>query len=264
MLNNLLSNAIKFTENGRVVLRVHVIQIKSGICHLTWQVSDSGIGISPAQQHQLFDPFYQASDATSHGGAGLGLAICKWLAELMGGELDVVSETGLGSSFILQLALPTEPGELLDCPPFTVGCTAVQVRTQTPELTQHLCAWLNRLGVETRPVSVDAPQSALLLEVSPDGSESPWAGPRIVATANGRNPPQYTDEGWEVDLHDIRAIAWAIYLQQQGATSPPAAAINEKLRKLDLRILVAERYSVMLVPSASGPRLLHATDTLFH
>ena len=240
VLNNLLSNAIKFTENGRVVLRVHVIQTQAGICHLTWQVSDSGIGISPAQQHQLFDPFYQASDATSQGGAGLGLAICKWLAELMGGELEVVSEPGLGSSFILQLALPTAPGELLNCPPFRVGGPAVQVRTQTPELTQHLCAWLNRLGVDTRPINVQTAQPALLLDVSPSASEGPWAGPRVVATANGRNPPQYTGQGWEVDLHDIRAIAWAIFLQQQGATSPPPTVIDEKLRKLDLRILVAE------------------------
>ena len=118
VLNNLLSNAIKFTENGRVVLRVHLVQTKANTCFLTWQVSDTGIGISPAQQQQLFDPFYQASDATSQGGAGLGLAICKWLAELMGGELDVVSDPGLGSSFTLQLALEVRPGTLPNLPHF--------------------------------------------------------------------------------------------------------------------------------------------------
>ena len=240
VLNNLLSNAIKFTENGRVVLRVHVVQTKANTCFLTWQVSDSGIGISPAQQQQLFDPFYQASDATSQGGAGLGLAICKWLAELMGGELDMVSDPGLGSSFSLQLALEIRPGALPDLPPFTSPAPCVQVRSQTPELTQHLCAWLNRFGVDSRPISLDPAQSTMLLEVAPDGNGRPWSGPQIIATAGGRNPAQHTGAGWEVDLHDIRAIAWAIYLEQQGATGQTAPVLGKTLRKLDLRILVAE------------------------
>ena len=83
ILNNLLSNAIKFTDNGRVVLRVRVLEN----AQVQWQVSDTGVGISQAQQQRLFDPFYQVNDATSQAGAGLGLAICKWLCELMQGQL---------------------------------------------------------------------------------------------------------------------------------------------------------------------------------
>lgn len=243
ILNNLLSNAIKFTDYGRVVLRVRVLEKSAGKTSLEWQVSDSGIGISQAQQTQLFDPFYQVRDASSEAGAGLGLAICRWLCELMAGQLKVVSEPGLGSSFSLQLALECSPGELADCPEFEPGAPAVYVRAPAQELAQHLCAWLNRLGVEARLVNADTKQmqpSALLVDMLPSGNEVPWPGPRIIATAGGRNPPEYSANGWEVDAHDIRAMAWAVSFAQQGASAQNHPSLPEKNRNLDLHILVAE------------------------
>jgi two-component system capsular synthesis sensor histidine kinase RcsC len=243
ILNNLLSNAIKFTDNGRVVLRVRVLETVGEKTNLQWQVSDSGIGISQAQQTQLFDPFYQVRDASSEAGAGLGLAICRWLSELMAGQLNVVSEPGLGSSFSLQLALEHLPGELPDCPEFEPGAPAVYVRAPAQELAQHLCAWLSRLGVETRLVNAETKQtqpSALLVDMLPSGNEVPWPGPRIIATAGGRNPPEYSVNGWEVDAHDIRAMAWAVSFAQQGASAQNHPSLPEKNRNLDLHILVAE------------------------
>jgi two-component system, NarL family, capsular synthesis sensor histidine kinase RcsC len=243
ILNNLLSNAIKFTDNGRVVLRVRVLETSGGKVSLEWQVSDSGIGISQAQQTQLFDPFYQVRDASSEAGAGLGLAICRWLCELMAGQLKVVSEPGLGSSFSLQLALECLPGELADCPEFEPGAPAVYVRAPAQELMQHLCAWLNRLGVETRSVNAETKQtqpSALLVDMLPSGNETPWPGPRIIATTGGRNPPEYSANGWEVDAHDIRAIAWAVSFAHQGTSAQNHLPSPEKTRNLDLHILVAE------------------------
>lgn len=243
ILNNLLSNAIKFTDNGRVVLRVRVLETSGETTNLEWQVSDSGIGISQDQQEQLFDPFYQVRDASSEAGAGLGLAICRWLCELMAGQLKVVSEPGLGSSFSLQLTLELLPGELADCPVFEPGTPEVYVRAPAQELAQHLCAWLNRLGVETRLVSADAKQllpSALLVDMLPSGNEVPWSGTRINATAGGRNPPEYSADGWEVDAHDIRAMAWAVRFAHQGANAQNHPPLPEKNRNLDLQILVAE------------------------
>lgn len=243
ILNNLLSNAIKFTDNGRVVLRVRVLETVGEKTNLEWQVSDSGIGISQAQQTQLFDPFYQVRDASSEAGAGLGLAICRWLCELMAGQLKVVSEPGLGSSFSLQLALEHLPGELPDFPEFEPGAPAVHVRAPAQELAQHLCAWLYRLGVETRLVNAETKQtqpSALLVDMLPSGNEVPWPGPRIIATAGGRNPPEYSVNGWEVDAHDIRAMAWAVSFAQQGASAQNHPSLPEKNRNLDLHILVAE------------------------
>ncbi|MFP3594871.1 hypothetical protein, partial [Chryseobacterium sp. SIMBA_038] len=87
---------------------------------------------------------------------------------------------------------------------FEPGAPAVYVRAPAQELAQHLCAWLNRLGVEARLVNADTKQmqpSALLVDMLPSGNEVPWPGPRIIATAGGRNPPEYSANGWEVDAH---------------------------------------------------------------
>ena len=241
ILNNLLSNAIKFTENGRVVLRVRVLESVDGRASVQWQVSDSGIGISQAQQQQLFDPFYQANETTEQAGAGLGLAICKWLCELMAGQLSVVSEPGLGSSFTLQLALELAPGALADCPAFNSGPDAVYVRAQVAELAQHLIAWLNRFGLDCRALTADVPaSSALLVDLSPMANMSPWPGPRIIATAGGPNPSQIRGADREVDADDVRAIAWAIHQALHGASSTRQPLPTEKVRRLNLHVLVAE------------------------
>ncbi|SDZ28575.1 hybrid sensor histidine kinase/response regulator [Pseudomonas sp. NFIX28] len=243
ILNNLLSNAIKFTDNGRVVLRVRLLQDDDAISHLQWQVSDSGIGISQAQQERLFDPFYQVSDASSQAGAGLGLAICKWLYELMDGQLHVVSEPGLGSSFTLQLPLERAPGTLTDCPKFAAKTAPVYVRAPAAELAQHLCAWLNRLGIETCILDSDmssAAASAVLVDMLPSTNDRPWPGIRIVATASGSNPSEHSTKDWQVDMHDVRAIARAVSLAQHGAPEHHPVPVPEPLRKLSLRILVAE------------------------
>jgi two-component system capsular synthesis sensor histidine kinase RcsC len=241
ILNNLLSNAIKFTDNGRVVLRVRVLDSIDGRVNVQWQVSDSGMGISQEQQQQLFAPFYQVNNATEQAGAGLGLAICKWLCELMAGQLNVVSEPGLGSSFTLQLGLERVSGELADCPVFSPGTPAVYVRAQVAELAQHLISWLTRFGLECRLVTVDSPEpSALLVELSPHSLTPPWPGPRIIATPDGPNPSQLRGADREVNADDVRAIAWAIYMARHGASTDNHTLPSEKTRRLNLKVLVAE------------------------
>lgn len=103
VLNNLVSNALKFTVQGSVKIAVSARMRLTGrdLCRLTVAVSDTGMGIAPEQQAQLFDSFHQASATVSrqHGGSGLGLFISKQLVELMGGEISVASEPGIGSTF---------------------------------------------------------------------------------------------------------------------------------------------------------------------
>ncbi|MBS0411499.1 MAG: response regulator [Proteobacteria bacterium] len=103
LLTNLISNALKFTEAGRVDVRVGR---RRG--NLTLSVTDSGIGMSPAQLAALFQKFAQADASTTRrfGGTGLGLAICRELAELMGGRIEAVSTEGEGSTFVATLPLP--------------------------------------------------------------------------------------------------------------------------------------------------------------
>jgi signal transduction histidine kinase/ActR/RegA family two-component response regulator len=101
ILLNLLSNAVKFTPSGKVELRAGVAAFNGSEYELVFSVTDEGIGISEAQQRKLFQPFSQAADHISRqfGGTGLGLTICKRLAELMGGGISVTSRLGQGSCF---------------------------------------------------------------------------------------------------------------------------------------------------------------------
>jgi signal transduction histidine kinase len=102
VLNNLLNNAIKFTDNGRVCLDVR----REGE-YLRCAVIDTGPGIPLEAQEIIFEKFRQADQFSNrtHGGTGLGLALARELAHLMGGELSLVSEPGQGATFILTLPI---------------------------------------------------------------------------------------------------------------------------------------------------------------
>jgi len=100
-LLNLLSNAVKFTARGWVRLAVQVLERDAAQVHLRFEVRDTGEGIEPAAQAQLFRAFEQADSSMTrrHGGTGLGLALTQHLAQLMGGEVGVHSTPGEGSTF---------------------------------------------------------------------------------------------------------------------------------------------------------------------
>ena len=110
ILLNLASNAMKFTSEGHVLLRVTLERQAEHIHHVVFSVSDTGIGITKEQQSKLFQRFSQAESSTTrkYGGTGLGLTICKMLAELMHGRIEVESEQGRGSCFSVHLPLSTE------------------------------------------------------------------------------------------------------------------------------------------------------------
>jgi len=105
ILGNLISNALKFTEQGRIAVRVDLDE--EGRCRFV--VSDTGKGFDPADADHLFARFEQADGSLTrqHGGLGLGLAICRQLAERMGGIISATAEPGVGATFTL--VLPFEP-----------------------------------------------------------------------------------------------------------------------------------------------------------
>jgi PAS domain S-box-containing protein len=103
ILTNLMTNAIKFTSSGEV--RIYISKSKKD--KLTFEIQDTGIGLTQEQQNKLFQSFSQADGSTTrkYGGTGLGLVICKQLVELMNGNIWFESQIGKGSSFFFEIEL---------------------------------------------------------------------------------------------------------------------------------------------------------------
>ncbi len=157
ILTNLLSNAIKFTETGEIVLRVMQEREASGRTWLRCSVTDTGVGISADQQARLFQPFRQVGRPNASAGSGLGLSITRKLCELMGGEIELQSTPGQGSTFSVLL-------------PFKLAAEATPSRTHDERLADHslwlhephatarlaLVHWLEFWGLRVRSFSTAA------------------------------------------------------------------------------------------------------------
>ncbi|HET8790754.1 MAG TPA: ATP-binding protein, partial [Modicisalibacter sp.] len=154
VLTNLVHNAIKFTERGDVIVKVLVDDAQGNETTLRVEVSDSGAGLSPDMQKQLFLPFSQgvANRSRQHGGSGLGLMICKQLVEQMGGEIDVTSQIGQGATFTFTLPLlgPAPLGER--APENRLANPTIALCERHPPTRQAVSHLLTRWGAQVRVV----------------------------------------------------------------------------------------------------------------
>ena len=173
ILANVMSNAVKFTERGGVTLRLALVPLGQSRVSVRYEVEDSGIGISAEDLARLFQPFAQAGDIRGprHGGSGLGLAICRKLASLMGGRLNVESEPGRGSKFVLEVPMNVSP----EPPP----------REETVEPVSGRTVYARVLVVEDNPVNRRLTQRMLeklgcAVELAEDGFQG------LEAAARGR------------------------------------------------------------------------------
>lgn len=159
ILLNLLSNAIKFTDSGKVsvAVRNHVVAGQTPI--LTISVSDTGIGITAVRQRDLFQPFTQAEVSTNRrfGGSGLGLALCKRMAELMGGTISLESQVNGGSTFTIGLPLHADKAELQPIATFESAPT-ILLLCPAPEWRAFIGEQLRYWGMTVR--AIDHPDQA--------------------------------------------------------------------------------------------------------
>jgi signal transduction histidine kinase/ActR/RegA family two-component response regulator/HPt (histidine-containing phosphotransfer) domain-containing protein len=119
VLSNFISNAIKFTDRGTVQVSVELAARHEHAQEIHLRVKDTGIGIAPEKIKQLFEPFAQAEAniSTRYGGTGLGLTICRRIAELMGGKAEIASMAGVGTTATVTVTLPiAEEADLPDHP----------------------------------------------------------------------------------------------------------------------------------------------------
>jgi two-component system capsular synthesis sensor histidine kinase RcsC len=249
ILNNLLNNAVKFTDSGRVVLRLKLLNREGERVSLQWQVSDTGKGIAQVDQAFIFEPFYQTEGNTNVvAGTGLGLPICQRLTHLMNGDIRLVSELGLGSSF--SLTLPLEEPSSGSVPIAMTGLLPEVVYVVSPirELAEVISGWLRRWGARPhigRPSHRDPTSQNVLIELHPGILEQrlapEWTGPLVLATGDGCNEPQIMSDGWKVNLNHLQAIHQAV-CQAQGlwVVKPQEYSEQRELEKLHLHILVAE------------------------
>jgi signal transduction histidine kinase/DNA-binding response OmpR family regulator len=225
ILANLLGNAAKFTERGEIRLALRCLPGNGGSARMQFVVSDTGIGIPSDKLHEIFKPFVQVDGSSTrrYGGAGLGLAICKRLAQALDGDVEVTSELGRGSTFTVTIdagpwdiirlqpiapeaptvatCSPPQPAALLprmlfaDDSPIMQSVVVAQLRSIDPEVEvetanngKDACAMAEQSQAEGRPYGV------ILMDVQMpemDGFEATqwlrqhgWRRPIIALTAS--------------------------------------------------------------------------------
>jgi signal transduction histidine kinase len=186
ILTNLVGNAIKFTEVGEVRLRVHLDATADGGPRLVFDVLDTGIGMTPEQMQNLFQPFTQADSSTTrrYGGTGLGLTISRRLAKMLGGDITATSTPRRGSGFRVSVAT----GSLASVP---------LVRPGQPAGKQGVLGERCRANIELKC-------RVLLAEDGPDNQRLiafvlRKAGADVTIVDNGRKAMEYalaTYPGW--------------------------------------------------------------------
>ncbi|OFU89051.1 MULTISPECIES: response regulator [Stenotrophomonas] len=243
VLSNLLSNAIKFTHYGSVTLRVRLIEREGDSSRLAWQVTDTGIGIAAKDQATLFEPFAQVKGTGTHRGTGLGLSISERLAHLMSGELRLVSEPGLGSSFTLTLPLPLVEAE--DTSVRLLAEPAVYVRGRQRELVDSVVGWVQRWGGVSKIIGSDfivgeSRDGAVLVDIDPD-QPLPWQGPQVLLmSAHSDAMRSSCSNAAVVMLSSLRAVGAAIAQAQRGSLRHEGSGLTAAVEPLSLHVLAVE------------------------
>ena len=206
VLLNLGYNAVQFTERGEVVVAITIVDRTPDAIALRFEVRDTGIGMTPAEQRRLFQPFSQADASTSrrYGGTGLGLAISRQLVRLMGGDIEVDSTPGAGSrfAFALRLAVQSEAHEQPALPVDPVHGNRILIVDDNASAREILAAMSAALGLRADTAADgeqalhavaladagDEPYRAVLLDWKMPGLDGVECARQLAERAGGRHP----------------------------------------------------------------------------
>lgn len=166
VLVNLVGNAVKFTRAGTVTIGVS----PAGDAGVRLAVRDTGVGIPPDELACVFDAFTTGSMGGSATGAGLGLAVVRQLVDLLGGAVEVHSEVGVGTEFVVTLpARPADVAESMVVAPLVVADPAVLVIDDDPIARSVTVTQLTRLGLQ--PAEADSGEAALAVLARGEGPD---------------------------------------------------------------------------------------------
>ena len=156
ILNNFVSNAIKFTQAGNVKIGVERVEQAGASERLRFVVVDTGIGITPEARARLFQPFVQAEGDTTKkfGGTGLGLTICRRLADAMGGTIEMESEPGWGTQMSFTVILPIADPKDLPKPDEYAGAARLSARRKAPTVEEARAEGTLVLLVDDNPTNL--------------------------------------------------------------------------------------------------------------
>jgi len=247
VISNLLNNAIKFTHTGCIILHAYVTQ-----GYLAFRMRDTGVGIPAKELTRLFDPFFQVGNGVQRNfqGTGLGLAICEKLINMMDGDIDVESEPGMGSQFIVRIPIyngkqPSIP--LLD----GLQDKKIWLAMRNEYLAQYLDRLLKQHGFQVADMLANPGSDDVVLT---DYAMETFPQVRAVITFDGAHVdmPREPQAGrWihsTATLHELPTLLARIYRIAVETVSTDALSLSgpveEKIHNDDIMVLIVDDHPI--------------------
>jgi len=246
VISNLLNNAIKFTHTGCIILHVYV---KEG--YLAFRVRDTGVGIPAKEVTRLFDPFFQVGSGVQRNfqGTGLGLAICEKLINMMDGDIEVDSEPGMGSQFIVRI--PIYAGQQ-PAPPLLDGLQekAIWLDMRNDYLGSFLLRLLQQQGIQVADYQGEAAADDVIISDHEDALDQAVRAHILISGDHIDMPQERAPGQWvhcSATLHDLPLLLGRIYrlnVDSETSTPLPLPGARETENYDDIIVLIVDDHPI--------------------